>query len=136
MASTIKVDNIQDSSGNNIINESSNTITIGASGDTTNIVGTLQNNGASVASVAGTESFLAILSSNQTVSDNTITLAQFDTEAYDVGSNYTNSLTFKYTAPSAGKYRFYSNIAGATDGSWAIDNVSIRLYKNLSLIHI
>ena len=69
MASTIKVDNIQDSSGNNIINESSNTITIGASGDTTNIVGTLQNNGASVASVAGTESFLAILSSNQTVSD-------------------------------------------------------------------
>ena len=135
MASTIKVDNIQDSSGNNIINESSNTITIGASGDTTNIVGTLQNNGASVASVAGTESFLAILSSNQTVSDNTITLAQFDTEAYDVGSNYTNSSTFKYTAPSAGKYRFYSNIAGATDGSWAIDNVSIRLYKNGSMIY-
>ena len=31
MASTIKVDNIQDSSGNNIINESGNTVTIGAS---------------------------------------------------------------------------------------------------------
>ena len=48
MTSIIKVDTIQDTSGNNIINENSNTITIGASGDTTNIVGTLQNNGAAV----------------------------------------------------------------------------------------
>jgi len=45
MTSIIKVDNIQDQAGNNIINENSNTITIGASGDTVNIVGTLQNNG-------------------------------------------------------------------------------------------
>ena len=29
MTSTIKVDNIQDQDGNNIINESSNTITVG-----------------------------------------------------------------------------------------------------------
>ena len=34
MTSTIKVDNVQNQSGANIINESSNTITIGASGDT------------------------------------------------------------------------------------------------------
>jgi hypothetical protein len=34
MSSIIKVDNIQDQDGNNIINENSNTITIGASGDT------------------------------------------------------------------------------------------------------
>ena len=33
MTSTIKVDNIQDQDGNNIINENANTITIGASGD-------------------------------------------------------------------------------------------------------
>ena len=48
MSSILKVDTIQDSSGNNIINESGDTITIGASGDTTNIIGTLQNDGASV----------------------------------------------------------------------------------------
>ena len=48
MTSILKVDTIQDADGNNIINENSNTITIGASGDTTNIVGTLQNNGAGV----------------------------------------------------------------------------------------
>jgi len=48
MSSILKVDTIQDQAGNNIINESSDTITIGASGDTVNIVGTLQNNGGSV----------------------------------------------------------------------------------------
>jgi len=48
MSSIIKVDTIQDQAGNNIINESSDTITIGASGDTVNIVGTLQNNGSAI----------------------------------------------------------------------------------------
>ncbi len=48
MTAILKVDTIQDTAGNNIINESSNTITIGASGDTTNIVGTLQNNGSAL----------------------------------------------------------------------------------------
>ena len=48
MTSILKADTIQDTDGNNIINESGNTITIGASGDTTNIIGTLQNNGAAL----------------------------------------------------------------------------------------
>ena len=34
MSSIIKVDTVQDTDANNIINENSNTITIGASGDT------------------------------------------------------------------------------------------------------
>ena len=37
MTSILKVDTIQDADGNNIINESSNTITVGASGDTVTI---------------------------------------------------------------------------------------------------
>ena len=53
MTAILKVDTIQDTSGNNIINESSDTITIGASGDTTNIVGTLHNNGSAVATTNG-----------------------------------------------------------------------------------
>jgi hypothetical protein len=48
MTSTIKVDTIQDQDGNNIINENANTVTVGKSGDTVNIVGTLQNNGAAI----------------------------------------------------------------------------------------
>jgi len=47
MASILKVDTIQDQSGNNIINENADTITIGASGDTITIPSgaTLTNNG-------------------------------------------------------------------------------------------
>ena len=47
MASIIKVDTIQDTDGNNIINENANTITIGASGDTISIPSgaTLANSG-------------------------------------------------------------------------------------------
>jgi hypothetical protein len=47
MTSIIKVDTIQDQSGNNIINENADTITIGASGDTITIPSgaTLANNG-------------------------------------------------------------------------------------------
>jgi hypothetical protein len=37
MTSILKVDTIQDQSGNNIINENADTITIGASGDTITI---------------------------------------------------------------------------------------------------
>jgi hypothetical protein len=37
MSSILKVDTIQDQSGNNIINESADTITIGASGDNVNV---------------------------------------------------------------------------------------------------
>ena len=55
MSSILKVDTIQDQSGNNIINENADTITIGASGDTINIVGTLQNNGSAVG--GGTQAF-------------------------------------------------------------------------------
>ena len=49
MTSTLKVDNIQDTDGNNIINENANTITIGASGDTITIPSgaTINNQGSS-----------------------------------------------------------------------------------------
>ena len=134
---TLFVDKLDPQSGTALeIGSSGDTMTV-PSGATLSIAGTINASSGTATGfgTAGTESFLAILSSNQTVSDNTTTLAQFDTEAYDVGSNYTNTSTFKYTAPSAGKYRFYSNIAGATDGSFAIDNVAVLLYKNASVIY-
>ena len=40
MTAILKVDTIQDTAGNNIINESSDTITIGAAGDTVTVPGT------------------------------------------------------------------------------------------------
>jgi len=53
MTSILKADTIQDTSGNNIINENANTVTIGKAGDTVNVVGTLQSNGTDVPTTAG-----------------------------------------------------------------------------------
>jgi len=67
MASILKVDTIQDQSGNNIINESADTITIGASGDTITIP-----SGATLSSTdplvfpAGTASLPAITTTGDT----------------------------------------------------------------------
>jgi len=101
MTSILKADNIQDADGNNIINENSNTITIGASGDTTNIIGTLQNNGASVGG-SNSKTFYAYLSSNQSATNGANTELVFNTEVHDADSVYNNS-NGRYT-PGVGTY--------------------------------
>ena len=71
MTSILKADTIQDTDGNNIINESGNTITIGASGDTTNIIGTLQNDGAAVGAGIVTQVVYASNDTNVTFTNST-----------------------------------------------------------------
>ena len=113
MTAILKVDTIQDTSGNNIINESSDTITIGASGDTTNIVGTLQNNGAVLA--FGSSDAFHVYDMSGGNASGTLVLTS---ELLDDGSNY-NTSNGRYTAPSAGKYHFYcSAIAAANADSY------------------
>ena len=103
MTSILKVDTIQDADGNNIINESGNTITIGASGDTTNIIGTLQNDGASVGGT-NTPAFFATLSADQSISDTTAAKVQINNEIYDTANAYDNSSNYRFTPQTAGKY--------------------------------
>ena len=128
MSSIIRADTIQDLSGNNIINESGNTITIGASGDTTNIVGTLQNNGSAVGG-ANTPAFLARLSSTtQSISDDTYTKIQFNTEVYDTASAYDNSSNYRFTVPSGqgGKYFIYSAVRMASSSATLTLNLRLN----------
>jgi len=133
MTSIIKVDTIQDTSGNNIINENSNTITIGASGDTTNIIGTLQNNGASVGG-ANTPAFEAYLSSDQNPSNDTETKIQFNIERFDTDNNYDNSSNYRFTPTTAGKYYVYSIVRGGpSSGLSACEKFFLYIYKNGSL---
>ena len=108
MSSILKVDEIQDTSGNNIINESSDTITIGASGDTVNVVGTLQNNGAAV---GGTNApyFFAYLGSDTSLSNNTVTKAPINTEVIDSDGCYDNSTNYRFTPTTSGKYFVYGS---------------------------
>ena len=132
MSSILKVDTIQDADGNNIINESGNTITIGASGDTTNIIGTLQNNGAGVGGT-NTPAFEAYLSANQTISHDTVTKIQFNTEVYDTDNCYDNSTNYRFTPTTAGKYFVYGNIIGFANTSNLNSNRAI-IKKNGTIV--
>ena len=130
MTSILKVDTIQDADGNNIINESGNTITIGASGDTTNIIGTLQNNGAAVGG-ANTPAFSVYQSSQQSISHNTSTKLTSLSENYDTASAFASD---KFTVPSgqAGKYVLAATATYRTDTD--IQYAGIQFYKNGSSI--
>ena len=130
MTSILKADTIQDSSGNNIINENSDTITIGASGDTTNIVGTLQNNGAAVGGV-NTPAFHVTLGSNQTLTNTTNTKVTFDTESYDSDGTFASN---KFTPGVAGKYILSACLMIDGDSNTTVSTSRLFFYKNGSSI--
>jgi hypothetical protein len=114
MTSILKVDTIQDADGNNIINESGNTITVGASGDTTNIIGTLNKDGVAV---ANTPLFDVNLSA-------------------DPDNVYDNSTNYRFTVPSgqAGKYLIYGFCTFGSDTGSGNNGGRIFIYKNGSQI--
>jgi len=125
MSSILKVDEIQDTSGNNIINESSDTITIGASGDTVNVVGTLQNNGAAFAqgiTMADQWRLTASITSNtDPISSN---LERVDTTGQGtLGTGMTLS-SGRFSFPQTGIYlvRLIANGVAVPD-----DNVSVGI---------
>ena len=85
-------------------------LTIGASGDTITIPSGATFNVAGTAGTGfpdNTPAFSVYVNSDQTLSDNVDTLADFDTETYDTDSVY-NTTTKRFVAPSAGKYFFYT----------------------------
>jgi hypothetical protein len=130
---TITIDTPSGSNTMQIGSTNTATINLGASGDTINIPAgaTIANAGTATGfastPVAGTEAFSVGLSGNQTLTNNTWTKITFDSEEFDVGSNFASN---KFTAPSAGKYVFthaiYMWISGGSD--W--ENYSIKFYKN------
>ena len=131
MASILKVDTIQDQSGNNIINENADTITIGASGDTITVP-----TGASLTVPSGGLSgqnypaFEAYLSASQSVTHNSTTKAQCNTEVFDTDSCYDNASNYRFTPTVAGKYFVYGSI-GCSAGSNGDNLISImEIRKN------
>ena len=129
MTSIIKVQDIQNATGDNIIKEASNTITIGASGDTTNIVGTLQNNGAGVGG-ANTPAFEAYASATQSgVTDNVFTKIAMNTELFDTNSMYDTS-TYRFTPTVAGKYFVYGMVYLEASSQNRMNRAVVSIYKN------
>ena len=121
--STLKVDTILKRTG-------TGTITVGQSGDTISIPSgaTLQQAGTTVASDHFTSTgFFAVMNAQQNLSSSTDTLVQFNTERYDLGSNF-NTSTYIYTAPSAGYYKFdvACHIASASDSQLKTTRLFLR----------
>jgi hypothetical protein len=131
MTSILKVDTIQDQSGNNIINESADTITIGASGDTITIP-----SGATMTVPSGGLSgqnypaFEAYLSATTTISDSIATKVQFNTETLDTDNCYDNSTNYRFTPTVAGKYYVYSTLETGADTNTALGTNALYIYKN------
>ena len=124
MASILKVDTIQDQSGNNIINENADTITIGASGDTITVP-----TGAtfSAPGIANTPNFEVRQTSGQSVNSASFTKMTWNVENYDTNNAFASD---KFTVPSGqdGKYYFQvtTELAGIDDGEF----VQVLFYKN------
>ena len=131
MASILKVDTIQDQSGNNIINENADTITIGASGDTITIPSgaslTVPNGGLSGQNYPA---FFAYLGSSQSASNNTATKVQIDTEIFDSDSCYDNATNYRFTPTVAGKYFVYGAVSNEAQTSNKLLNAFAYIYKN------
>ena len=133
MASILKVDTIQDQSGNNIINENADTITIGASGDTitipTGATMTVPNGGLSGQNYPA---FRVTMGSDQNFSNNTNTKINFDTVDFDTDSAYdTTNKRFVCPSGKAGKYVFISGAGFFLDDT---RRVTFRFKKNGSNI--
>ena len=127
MTSILKADNIQDADGNNIINESGNTITIGASGDTTNVIGTLNKDGVAV---ANTPSFYATNgSTDQSINDGTQTKVDFGTEILDSDSAFASS---RFTVPTGKGGKYLIGFQMAFRNSAAFFKIEFSVFKNSS----
>ena len=114
--STLKVDTILKRIG-------TGTITLGQSGDTIAL-----GSGASQTGFGGDNkpSFGAYLNANQSISNNTNTKINFNTEYWDSDGKFDTS-TNRFTPGIAGKYFFNSSLRYDNGGSY---EVSLIIYKN------
>lgn len=119
MTAILKVDEIQDTSGNLIIKEDSNTVTIGKAGDTVNVVGTLQNNSSALISgITEADQWRLTSNLNTAGSDLTANLERVDTDTFEyIGTGMSQSSGI-FTFPSTGIYLIIFDIvsSGNSDG--------------------
>jgi hypothetical protein len=106
--SEIQANKLSPASGTALqIGDASDVITI-PSGATITNSGTANGFG-----LDGTPNFLAYRSSSdQSISNNTYTKVQFNSESYDTDNAYDNSSNYRFTVPSGkgGKYSLYANV--------------------------
>ena len=118
---TIKTTNIEPIADNG-------TVTLGSSGDTFTLgSGVSQSNMLYPA-------FEAYVSTDTTISDNTYTKIQFDTEFFDTDNCYDNSTNYRFTPTVAGKYFVHSFLLGESLTARRIEYMNYTIYKNGSVV--
>jgi hypothetical protein len=131
MTSILKVDTIQDTAGNNIINESSDTITIGASGDTITIPSgasmTVPNGGLSGQNYPA---FEANRATDLTLTDNATQKMTYNTEIFDTDSCYDNATNYRFTPTVAGKYYVYASLTIQASSATTLNLAFLEIHKN------
>ena len=135
MTAILKVDTIQDTAGNNIINESSNTITIGASGDTTNIVGTLQNNGSALSSGITMADQWRLTADKTDVDNGSIfdsNLERIDTSGQGTIGTAMSESSGVFSFPSTGIYWVHANINYKKNAARRYVGINMRVTTNNS----
>jgi len=133
MASIIKVDDVQDAAGNNIINEAGDVITIGASGDTITIPSgaTITNSGTATGFGGTTAPYVGVFrSGDQTISDATWTKIEFNSEIVDSAGAFDSSTNYRYTPQTSGWYFVSLNLGIGNTADNSIDKVIVQIYKN------
>ena len=112
MASIIRVDDLQDSGGNSIISS--------------NGTGTFTSNINNV-------NFFVRPSSNQSISNNTLTTVVFDSEIFDVGNNFASN---GFTAPTTAKYCFNYGVRFGSSSNDANEFTTIVLLNGSDLFGV
>ena len=84
--------------------------------------------------ITNAPAFEAHLSGNQSISDNTATKVQCNTELFDTGGMYDNSTNYRFTPTVAGKYFVYGTICSfGGDAANELNMSRVFIYKNGSL---
>ena len=137
MTSILKVDELQDTSGNLIIKEDSNTITIGASGDTITIPAgaTITNSGTATGFGGTTAPYCSVYrNGDQNLSDATHTKIQFNVENVDSANAFDSTTNYRFTPQTSGYYFVSANLGIGNTADNSIDKVILTLLKNGSTI--
>ena len=110
----------------NTIEPVGSTLTVGSASDTV----TVPTGATITGAIANTPAFSVYLSSDQTLTDNTFTKIQFNTEVFDSNNTYDNSTNYRFTPGVAGKYLIttQARIIGGSDNQ--LRKVLLQIQKN------
>jgi hypothetical protein len=75
-------------------------------------------------------SFEAYKTSNQTLTHNTLTKVQFETETFDTDNCYDNSTNYIFTPTVAGKYFVYAEVLTDASSASNLKNQKLFFFKN------